>query len=87
MAICKGIASSPAKSAGFLAMTTPRKRFLKKPWRDGHATMETFLLLNGYEIRATADEQERVILDVAAGTMGREAFTEWIRNHLQERAS
>src|ERR1041384_2338330 len=34
--------------------------------RIGHAAMETFLLLNGYEIRATVDEQEQLILRLAA---------------------
>ncbi len=29
--------------------------------------MEKFLVLNGYEIRPSVDEQERVILQVAAG--------------------
>jgi death-on-curing protein len=35
--------------------------------RVGHATMETFLVLNGAEIDAGLDEQERVMLDLAAG--------------------
>ena len=47
--------------------------------RIGHAAMETFLVLNGYEIEAPVDEQERVILRVASGKMGREAFTQWLR--------
>lgn len=53
--------------------------------RIGHAAMETFLVLNGYEIEASVDEQERVILQVAAGEMGREAFTDWLRAHLVPR--
>lgn len=50
--------------------------------RIGHAAMETFLVLNGYEIEASVDEQEQVILQVAPGEMGREAFTEWLRVHI-----
>jgi death-on-curing protein len=49
--------------------------------RVGHAAMEVFLLLNGYEIEADVDEQERLILGVAAGETGREALTEWLRAH------
>ena len=30
--------------------------------RVGHAAMETFLVLNGHEVRASVDESERVIL-------------------------
>ena len=53
--------------------------------RIGHAALETFLILNGYEIGATVDEQERVILGVAAGEMGRDGFTDWLRAHITER--
>ncbi len=50
--------------------------------RIGHAAMETFLVLNGHEIIASADDQERVVLDVAAGRMERDALVEWLRAHL-----
>ena len=52
--------------------------------RVGHAALEVFLVLNGYEIDATVDEQERVVLAVAAGTMSREAFTLWLSAHVEE---
>jgi death on curing protein len=51
--------------------------------RTAHAAMETFLVLNGYEIVATVEEQEDMILQVAASKSGREVFTEWLRQHLQ----
>ena len=50
--------------------------------RIGHATMETFLVLNGLEIVASVNEQEQVILDVASGKMGRQELTEWLRTHV-----
>jgi len=50
--------------------------------RVGHAAMETFLVLNGHEIAASVDEQERVMLGVAAGTISREDFTVWVRSQL-----
>lgn len=43
--------------------------------RVGHAALETFLVLNGHELAADVDEQERVILGVAAGTIGRDEFS------------
>lgn len=52
--------------------------------RIGHAVMETFLVLNGYEISASSDEQEQVILRLAAGEMERDDFTEWLKSHLRE---
>ena len=39
--------------------------------RVGHAAMETFLVLNGAEIAAGTDEQERLMLDLAAGRIDR----------------
>jgi death on curing protein len=44
--------------------------------RAGHAAMETFLVLNGRELDADVDEQERVVLGVAAGEIEREQFNE-----------
>jgi death-on-curing protein len=49
--------------------------------RVGHAAAETFLVLNGYEVDASVDDAERVILGVAAGKVSRETLTEWIREH------
>jgi death on curing protein len=46
--------------------------------RVGHAAIEVLLMLNGYEIEAGVDEQERVILAIAAGEMKREEFTGWL---------
>ena len=50
--------------------------------RDGHAAMETFLILNGYEIFAGVDEQERVMLSLATGKMSRKSFLEWLINNI-----
>lgn len=50
--------------------------------RIGHAAMESFLVLNGYEITADVDEQERVILEVAASQRSRDEFTEWLRENI-----
>src|SRR3954449_9624860 len=54
--------SIPEKAAalGFsLVMNHP---FVDGNKRIGHAALETFLLLNGYEIDSTTDEQEALIL-------------------------
>ena len=53
--------------------------------RTGHAAMEVFLILNGYEIDASVDEQEQIILQLAAGELERKAFTDWLRAHVVER--
>ena len=46
--------------------------------RIGHAAMETFLLMNGYEIHAGEDEQEAIVLAVAASEMKLDRFTDWL---------
>ena len=50
--------------------------------RVGHAIMETFLVLNGYEITASVPEQEKVILSLAAGELNREGFSNWLSDHM-----
>lgn len=52
--------------------------------RVGHAAMEVFLVLNGYEIDASVNEQEQVVLAVASGQIGRAALCEWVRQRVVE---
>jgi len=51
--------------------------------RVGHAAMETFLVLNGAEVDAQVGDQERVMLDLAAGRIDRSQLTDWLRQHLR----
>ncbi|HMF14223.1 MAG TPA: type II toxin-antitoxin system death-on-curing family toxin [Gemmataceae bacterium] len=55
--------------------------------RVGHAAMETFLVLNGREFRASVEEQETIILNLAAGKLSREDFVAWVESHLIDRLS
>ncbi len=50
--------------------------------RTGHAAMEVFLVLNGFEIQAPVGEQEQIILQVSSGEMARDRFTTWLQTHL-----
>jgi death-on-curing protein len=52
--------------------------------RIAHAAMEVFLLMNGVELRASVDDQERFMLSLAAGDVSREALAEWLRAHAME---
>ena len=51
--------------------------------RLGHAAMETFLMLNGSTIEAPVDDQERIMLDLAAGRLERSQLVAWLQQHLQ----
>ena len=77
-----GVAEKAAALGYSLIMNHP---FVDGNKRAGHAAMEVFLVLNGYEFQATVDEQERTILQVASGELGRDAFTAWLQAHLVER--
>ena len=52
--------------------------------RAGHAAMESFLMFNGYEISASVDKQVEIILGVASGKLDRNAFTNWLSEHIAE---
>ena len=51
--------------------------------RIGHATMETFLVLNGYELVVEVDDAETVILTLAAGSLSRDELQDWVTSHIQ----
>ena len=49
--------------------------------RIAHAAMETFLVLNGFEIDASVDEQESIMLQLAAGELSRESLRVWLKEN------
>ena len=72
-----------ASALGFsIVMNHP---FVDGNKRAGHAAMETFLVLNRLEIKAAVNEQERVILALAAGELDRDAFINWLQKSVEAR--
>jgi death-on-curing protein len=58
---------------------------MNHPFVDGnkrvaHAAMEIFLVLNGFEINASVDEQEKLFLDLASGNVSREELANWLQS-------
>jgi death-on-curing protein len=53
--------------------------------RIGHAAMEVFLVLNGFEMDASVNEQEEIIIGVASGRISRNELSEWLANHVVAR--
>ena len=51
--------------------------------RIGHAAMEIFLVMNGYELVADVNDAEKVILTLAAGELTREELLEWLRSSVE----
>jgi death on curing protein len=51
--------------------------------RIGHAAMETFLVMNGFELVVEVDNAEQVILTLAAGDLSREELLKWVTSFIQ----
>jgi len=51
--------------------------------RIGHAAMEAFLVLNGYELVADVDDAEKTFLTLAAGDLRRKELLQWITSHIR----
>jgi death-on-curing protein len=66
-----------------LAMNHP---FVDGNKRIAHAAMATMLDVNGHKVVAPVDEQEATFLALAAGSLSREEFTDWLARHVVVRS-
>jgi death-on-curing protein len=82
--LCPTLADKAAALGFSLIKNHP---FLDGNKRVGHAAMDTFLVLNGHELVGEVDEQERIVLALAAGDLDREQFTTWVRDHIHPHVS
>ncbi len=71
------------KAAALCCSLVQNHPFVDGNKRAGHAAMETFLVLNGAELDSQVDDQERVMLDLAASRIDRRQLAEWLRQHLR----
>lgn len=76
-------ATLSAKAAALAFSLALNHPFVDGNKRVAHAAMEVFLVLNGHEITATVDEQERLMLDLAAGLITREELAIWVEQHVK----
>lgn len=75
---------TPVEKAAALCFSLVRGHpFVDGNKRVGHAAMEAFLVLNGSEIDAPVDEQERLVLDLGAGRISRSLLPDWLREHVK----
>lgn len=70
------------KAAAMAFSMVSNHPFIDGNKRTAHAALEVMLVLNGWEINAPVDEQERLFLDLASGLVDREELVEWIRAHM-----
>jgi death-on-curing protein len=73
----------PTKAAALGFSLIRNHPFVDGNKRIGHLAMEMFLVLNGHELDAGVDEQERIILGLAAGEVSREEFAGWVRSSMR----
>lgn len=79
--LCPTLVDKAAMTGYLLICNHP---FVDGNKRIGHAVMEALLVLNGFEISASIDEQEQIILQVDDGAQTRESFTQWVSQHISK---
>ena len=50
--------------------------------RTGYVVMETFLVINGYQLTATPQDKYITFLNLAEGTFTEDDLAEWLRDRL-----
>lgn len=71
-----------AKAGAFAHSLIQNHPFIDGNKRIAHAAMEVFLVINGFEIDASIDDQEAAFIGVASGELSRAELTDWIAQHL-----
>jgi death on curing protein len=74
--------SVPEKASALGFFLVCNHPFVDGNKRIGHAALEVTLMLNGFDLVASVEEQEQIMLSLAAGTMSRQEFTTWVMQHL-----
>lgn len=75
----KDLYPSIYEKAGILGFSLIKNHaFIDGNKRIGHAAIEIFLLINGYELIDDVDHQEKIILSVASGNLSKEDFIKWL---------
>jgi death on curing protein len=75
----------PAMASAYAFHICQNHPFLDGNKRAATASMIAFLSDNGWSFDATADEAEPVILQLAAGSLAKPAFSDWVRTHVHEK--
>ena len=78
------ITESAAALCFSLVMNHP---FVDGNKRVGHAALETFLVLNGYELMGDIGDAEKLMLNLAAGEVTRDELLNWIKSQMTARST
>ena len=74
-----------AKAGALCYSLVQNHAFVDGNKRIGHAAMEVLLVVNGFELDADVDEQERVIFSVASSQTSRDELIAWVESHVVPR--
>jgi death-on-curing protein len=58
--------------------------FLDGNKRTAYVVMETFLILNGCDLKASQEEKYLTFIELAAGNLSEDSLAEWIRGKLAD---
>ncbi len=70
------------KAAALAFSLSSNHPFVDGNKRVAHAAMEVFLFLNGHEISAPVDEQEKLFSKLANGKLTRRELSEWLKKKM-----
>ena len=73
----------PSMAAAYAFHICRNHPFVDGNKRAATAAMIAFLSDNDWVFEATADEAEAVIFRLAAGSLDKPAFTDWVRHHVR----
>src|SRR5213594_4058915 len=76
-------ANLEAKATALCFSLVSNHPFLDGNKRVGHAAMETFLVLDGFELSAGVEESERIMLALASGDLARDQLLRWVTTHIK----
>jgi death-on-curing protein len=74
-----------AKAAALCFSLVSNHPFIDGNKRVAHAAMETFLVLNGWELTASVNQAEHTMLRLASGSLSRDELVDWVRNNVRQR--
>jgi death-on-curing protein len=71
--------SAAEKAAALCFSLVANHPFIDGNKRTAHASMEAFLMLNGFHIEASVDDQEQLMVGLATGSISRERLVSWLQ--------
>lgn len=80
----KELHQSPVnKAAALIESIVINHPFVDGNKRTGYVVMRSFLIANGFDIKATQKEKYDFVIDIASGNIRLEEIIEWLKIHTE----